>query len=184
MKIFGIGLSRTGTKSLTAALKILGYRISHYPCDKKTFKELSTGIYNLSILEKCDGITDITVVPFFPQVDRIYPASRFILTLREKESWLDSMEKHFAVNPLSNILPDFLYERKTRRFLRAAVYGIYTFNRERMSYVFDAHLTKVREYFHDRKEKLLEMDITAGEGWEKLCPFVDRDIPEKSFPRI
>lgn len=29
-KIFGIGLSRTGTRSLSYALKILGYKSVHY----------------------------------------------------------------------------------------------------------------------------------------------------------
>ena len=184
MKIFGIGLSRTGTKSLTAALEMLGFKIVHYPRDRKTYKELTTGIYNLSLLKEYDGITDITVVPFYPQLNVLYPGSKFILTLREKEAWLTSMENHFGKNPLSGTLPDFLYERKIRRFLWAAVYGSYTFNRERMAFVYDSHLQNARRYFRGSRERFLEIDITTGEGWEKLCPFLDRPIPTESFPRI
>ena len=69
MKIFGIGLSRTGTKSLSEALGIMGFKTAHYPCDRKTYIELTTGNYTLSILKKFDGITDITAVPFYPQLD-------------------------------------------------------------------------------------------------------------------
>jgi hypothetical protein len=29
---------------------------------------------------------------------------------------------------------------------------------------------------------LLIMDIAAGDGWDKLCPFVERDIPPMPFP--
>jgi len=184
MKIFGIGLSRTGTKSLTAALKMLGFKIIHYPHDRKTYKELTTGNCNLSLLKKYDGITDITIVPFYPQIDILFPGSKFILTLREKEAWLASMKNYYGGKPLPVLLPDFFYERKIRRFLRAAVYGCYTFDRERMSYVYDSHLQKVRRYFDGSREKLLEIDITAGEGWEKLCPFLGRPVPTQPFPRI
>lgn len=184
MKIFGIGLSRTGTKSLTAALEMLGFKIAHYPCDRKTFQELTTGMYNLSLLEEYDGITDITVVPFYPQLDALYPGSKFILTLRGKEAWLASMENHFGKNSLPVRLPDFLYERKIRRFLRAAVYGSYAFNRERLSYVYDSHLQNARQYFRGSRERLLEINITAGEGWGGLCPFLNRPIPTAIFPRI
>lgn len=184
MKIFGIGLSRTGTKSLTSALETLDFNIAHYPCDRKTYKELTIGKYNLSILENYDGITDITVAPFFPHLDRLYPGSKFIFTLREKETWLKSMENHFGKNPLPKVLPDLLFERKIRRFLRAAVYGTYTFDRERMAYVYDSHLKNVREYFKEKEKQLLEINITNGEGWEKLCPFLEKAVPPDPFPRV
>ena len=32
-KVLGIGLSRTGTRSLTFALNQLGIRVEHFPCD-------------------------------------------------------------------------------------------------------------------------------------------------------
>lgn len=184
MKIFAIGLSRTGTRSLTEALKRLGYRIAHYPVDRKTFRELTAGQYRLSILDEFDGISDITSVPFFPQLDKHYPGSKFILTVRDRESWLRSMENHFRYNPLSYLVPDLLTERKMRRFLRAAVYGCYTFNRERMSYVYDLHHERVREYFKDDLHRLLVIDIVSGQGWETLCPFLDKPMPNEPFPKI
>jgi len=30
MRVFGVGLSRTGTTSLVAALRLLGYHTTHY----------------------------------------------------------------------------------------------------------------------------------------------------------
>jgi Sulfotransferase domain len=39
------------------------------------------------------------------------------------------------------------------------------------------------EYFKDRSEELLVLNITAGEGWTKLCPFLNKQIPSVSFPR-
>src|SRR5207237_3908 len=39
VKVFGIGLSRTGTTSLTRALELLGYRAKHYPTAESHFEE-------------------------------------------------------------------------------------------------------------------------------------------------
>jgi hypothetical protein len=83
-KVFGIGLGRTGTKSLAYALRQLGINVVHYPDDLKTYQELSTGNYNFSLLQTLDGITDITVAPFYPHLDDLFPGSKFILTVREK----------------------------------------------------------------------------------------------------
>jgi len=49
-KIFGIGLRRTGTKSLAGALNLLGIRTKWFPQDAQTYRELIMGEYRLSIL--------------------------------------------------------------------------------------------------------------------------------------
>jgi hypothetical protein len=28
------------------------------------------------------------------------------------------------------------------------------------------------------------MDVTKGEGWEQLCPFLGLDVPVEPFPKI
>lgn len=181
MKVFGIGLSRTGTKSLTMALNMLGINVIHYPDNDTILQELITGNYNFSILHDYDGITDITVAPFYAQLDQIFPNSKFILTVRDKESWLKSLESHWAHRPAFNGRENTT-KMQVRRLLRAAVYGTYSFNRERMSYVYDLHYKNVLDYFKDRPESLLVINICQGEGWEKLCPFFNLSQLEEPFP--
>ncbi|MGV9141858.1 MAG: sulfotransferase family protein, partial [Promethearchaeota archaeon] len=183
-KIFCIGLSRTCTKSLTMALDILGFNVIHYPDDPLTFKELSSGNYNLSLLNDYDGIADITVSPYFAQLDKIYPNSKFILTIREKESWLRSLKKHWEDRPPFQDKNETPIHMKVRRFLRAAVYGTYKFNRERMSYVYDIHNKNVLDYFKDKPNSLLILDIYGGEGWSKLCKFLNTTQIQGPFPDV
>ena len=45
------------------------------------------------------------------------------------------------------------------------------------------HERRVRAYFADRPDDLLVIDISAGEGWEALCPFLGVPVPDKPFPR-
>jgi len=182
-KIFGIGLSRTGTRSLTRALKDLGFKIAHFPNDRVTYKELCKGQFNFSLLKDHDGITDITTIPYYKQLDATYPNAKFILTIRDKEKWLVGIEGHFHRIQMPKILPDILTKNKVRRFLRAAVYGTYHFNKERMSYVYDAHYKQVIQHFKGREHKLLIINITGGEGWEKLCPFLGVPIQTEPFPK-
>jgi hypothetical protein len=183
-KIFGIGLSRTGTRSLTGALQMLGYDCSHYPIDEDTYVELSNGQYDLTLLKYHDGLTDITTAPFYEQFDKTYPGSKFILTVRDKDSWLRSCSAHWYNRPAfkDTTDPDEEVHLKMRQFLRSSVYGCYNFIPDRFSWVYDRHVRQIMDYFKDRPGDLLIMDICAGEGFEKLAPFLDRPIPAMPFP--
>lgn len=181
-KVFGIGLSRTATKSLTLALNILGISVIHYPNNAATYHDLVTGNYKFSVLEDFQGITDITVVPYYAQLDKLFPGSKFILTTRDRTDWLNSMETHWKDKPIVEDAGGDITKIKLRQFLRAAVYGIHNFDRERLGYIYDLHHKNVLEYFRDRPEDLLIINICQGEGWDKLCPFLRQPLPTRMFP--
>jgi Sulfotransferase domain len=183
-KVFGLGLSRTGTRSLTSGLQMLGFDCSHYPIDEDTYIEIANAQYDLTLLRYFDGLTDITTIPIYQQLDKQYPGSKFILTLREKESWLGSVSRHYYNRPAFKDVedPDEEVHLRMRQFLRAAVYGCYNFCRDRFSWVYDQHVRDVQAYFKDRPEDLLVINICEGEGFERLAPFLDRPVPAEGFP--
>ncbi|AFY31843.1 sulfotransferase family protein [Calothrix sp. PCC 7507] len=182
-KIFGIGLSCTGTNNLNLALNMLGFNVAHCPDDEVTLQELMIGKYDFSLLYEFDGITDITVAPFYAQLDNLFPGSKFILTICDKKSWLHSVANHFGISMFTG-LPSNENIMFLRRMLRVAVYGSYTFNESRFSYVYDLHYNNVVNYFKKRPDSLLIININAGEGWEKLCPFLELPILEQPFPFV
>jgi hypothetical protein len=179
-KVFGLGLSKTGTSSLTEALNLLGIKTIHYPHDRRTHEQLRNGDYRLDILSDYQGVTDISVAPYFAQLDRVWPASKFILTLRDIDSWLGSAELHWRLL-LETWDRDAQFQRFTE-FIVASVYGTTAFNRERFSYVYDAHVRNVLAYFQNRPGDLLVLDICGGQGWETLCPFLGVPVPRERFP--
>lgn len=180
-KIFGIGLSQTGNESLTLALNMLGFNVAYAPDDEVTLTELMAGKYDLTILNDFDGITDITVASFYAHLDEIFPDSKFILTIRDKESWLKAIEAQFGERVFEG-LPSNENTMLLRRMLRTAVYGIYSFDKQQFSNVYDLHYKNVIEYFTNRPESLLILNIYAGEGWEKLCTFLNSPVLDKPFP--
>ena len=163
IKIFGIGLSRTGTLSLTEALKELGYMTIHYPPIPKFFE----------IIDEYDAFTDITVSCNYKILDKKYLGSKFILTIRNKESWLKSCENHLKVS----ILKD-----KWQYQVRKKTYGTIKWDKFlfRKSYI--NHLIDVYKHFEKRSKDILILDIINGEGYEKLCPFLGRKVINKKFP--
>jgi hypothetical protein len=176
LKVFGIGLSRTGTMSLTQALTLLGIRTQHYPNDKRTQDELKAGQYKLSILQKFQALTDIPVSPYYAQFDSLFPRSKFILTTRSTDDWLRSVDNHFQ-----------LYVRQRRDefddFVFACVYGSLQFNAERFAFVKELHERNCRAYFADRPEKLLVLDLRQeGDAWGKICSFLGCAVPNEAFP--
>jgi hypothetical protein len=175
MRIFGLGLSRTGTSSLASALQMLGYAARHHP----EVTVIMGRLWQLSRreLRRFDAFTDIPVIPFYKQLDVRYPGSKFILTLRDVDAWVESCRRY------RRFQPGFAASRKALA-IRRAVYGTERFDADRFRAVYQDHVADVRMYFRERKNDLLEMSVCDGEGWEKLCPFLGLPIPDAAFPHV
>lgn len=156
-KVFGIGLSKTATTSLARAMHMLGFSVCSY---SECFANI----------ERKDFARDLLVVTTYKWLDRRFPGSKFVYTVREKEKWLNSCERHFA-------------NLRWGDNLRLGVYGAPVFDRGLFWDAYCRHDADVREYFADRPGDLLIIDITAGAGWKQICDFVGAEIPDTPFPR-
>ncbi|MEV5880817.1 sulfotransferase family protein [Streptomyces sp. NPDC052101] len=182
-KVFGLGLSRTGTLSLTAALRTLGFDIAHYPADQGTYHALLKGTARFPLLAERDGITDITVVPYYEELDLAWPGAKFILTVREEADWLRSCERHWQ-RPIETKADQGEVYLDLQRFLRAAVYGCHAFQPQRFARVYRRHIEQVKRYFAGREGDLLVLDICGGQGYELLARFLGVPVPDEPFPEL
>ena len=162
-KIFGIGLSRTGTTSLTTALEILGFSAIHLPT-------------TMEQIDACDAATDTPVAATFRLLDTKYPGSRFIYTTRDREPWLKSCEWLWVRN--SDYFKQSVFLRKVHIWL----YGSGQFDRSGFMAAYDRHQNDVLGYFAERPDDLLVLDICGGAGWDKLCFFLNLPVPKVPFP--
>lgn len=181
VKVFGVGLSCTGAHLLTAALHILGFDTVYYPTDRATLDTLARGDARFPLLEHYDGITDITVVPYYEALDRAWPGSKFILTVHDIDSWLGYCAAEWTA-PVADEIAWCPVRRGVQQFLWAAVYGSYEFNEERFRRVYQRHVEDVIRYFAERTRDLLVLDIFAGDGYERLAPFLGAPTPRVPFP--
>jgi hypothetical protein len=159
-KVFCLGYAKTGTSSISKALSILGYRSVHW---------LRAGIKPkegwISYIKKCkyDAFADMPIIKkgFFKTLDREFPDSKFILTTRDTESLLKSWENYFTEEHLAIKSEE---------------------DRKKVKIFYERHNEQVVDYFKDKPSQLLIMNIFENDGWDKLCKFLDKPVPNVPFP--
>jgi 3'(2'),5'-bisphosphate nucleotidase len=173
-KIFGIGLSKTGTTSLARALETLGYKTRDYlGITKYVAGDLSS--INLQEIDANDAFTDTPIPSFYKELDEKYTNSKFILTTRDMDDWLKSCKKQFTKRMVTR-------QTEATSQLHTDLYGCFEFDREKYVNGYTRFVNGVIDYFKDRPQDLLVIDICGGETWEKLCAFLDQPVPDIPFP--
>jgi hypothetical protein len=168
-KVFGIGISRTGTTSLTSALELLGIPTVHWPSSMRDF-------------ELFRGATDVTVACRFKELDLIFPHSLFIYTERDSESWLRSVIAHYNQVANAAVLRDATEAFQLEADIR--IYGRLNPLDLEFPGAYRRHHEQVMQYFHDKEDRLLRMNIERGDGWQKLCSFFQVPEPAVPFPHL
>ena len=167
MKVFGVGLSRTGTQSLSDALNILGIRCIHYPA-------------SLDEIEGYDAATDTTVAAYYKQLDTKYPKSKFVLTVRNNlKAWLESMRYLFEEFSVVSKMSE--KQKIVATDVRMKLYGTTKYDTAKLLQSYYRHSADVMGHFKNRTNFLI-MDICSRDGWDALCPFLDKPIPTVPFP--
>lgn len=170
MKVFCIGFQKTGTTSLGQALEILGHRV----CGP-------VGVTNPDIRKKAlawavekvpdyDAFQDNPWPLLYKEMDRLYPESKFILTTRHPRSWIKSAKKYFGY-----------YESAAEVWIYDGV-GTPIKNQKRFLKRYKEHNNEVRQYFKDRPNDFLEIDLGKGHGWNEICDFLGCEVPDCPFP--
>lgn len=199
-KVFGIGLSRTGTSSLDSALAALGLITIHFPSDPLTRGEIAGhlaagGPLRLSVLESVDAISDTPVCCVYQGLDAAYPGSRFVLTIREEADWLRSCEAYWRKPRGSRRTGLRVAFRRARmatsggldfsayvRLVNRHLYGTELFESARFAAARRRYEDEVARHFQGREDQLLRLDICSGQGWPELCDFLDVERPATPFP--
>lgn len=168
-KLFCIGFHKTGTKSLAKALRILGHRVTGPNGVRDPDIEQNVLDMAYKIVKEYDAFQDNPWPIIYKELDKKYPNSKFILTLRDSKRWINSQVRHFG-------------HRETP--MRKWIYGIGCPEGNEEIYVkrFEDHNKEVMNYFKSRSNDLLVLDFEKGDGWEKLCPFLGAEIRKDAFP--
>lgn len=175
-KIFGIGLSRTGTTSLHLALVCMGKASIHYP--EFAVSRWMHGDFKQDTLSDFDSCSDIPAAIYFRELDKRYPGSKFILTTRDEQSWIASTQEWWEKSSPSNKNTLF------RDMVRLAAYGSTAHSNDRFLQRYRQHLRQVRNYFSLRPHSFLELDISEKDKWGKLSTFLNLPKPNIAYPHI
>jgi len=210
LKIIGAGFGRTGTMSLKAALEELGFgpcyhmsEVFQHPDHVAYWQAAASGktINWNAIFANYQSAVDWPSCAFYEELMRAYPNAKILLTVRDPESWYESVSNtiyqihhRVGVSLLSRILsyPSKIlittvqpHMKHTFRMQTAVIWdGTFAGNFEDKSYaiaVFNRHIQEVRQ--KASSDRLLVYNVK--EGWEPLCAFLGVAVPEdKPFPRL
>jgi len=170
-KVFCIGFHKTGTTSLEVALKTLGYRVTGPNGTKDP--DIAARVHDMAdeLVARFDAFQDNPWPVLYRDLDRKYPGSKFILTMRSPESWIASQVRDFG-----------LTETPMRKWIYGDHAGCPEGNEDVYLERYTRHNREVLEYFRDRPDDLLVLDLPGGDGWPELCAFLGHPVPDQPFP--
>lgn len=179
-KVFGLGLSRTGTTSLHASLMLMGLSSIHYPLSYRNLaRHWIDGDFSPIHTAPFRCYSDLPTPVFYRELDATHPGSKFVLTLRDADSWADSIERQYA-RPLPSSPKNPIRHR-----MRELAYGSVTFDRTRYLDAYRRHNDTVRAYFAARPDALLVLDLSRdADAWARLADFLDRPASARAFPHL
>ena len=178
-RVFCIGMNKTGTSTLKQCFEIL--RLGPIASPKTYDRAIRQQIEHFYKHKSYDAMLDMAerykafedrpwnMWSMYRHAYERFPDSRFILTVRDPESWWRSTERWITVTK-----PDVMarYEQHLR---------VHEPSKESMTESYLRYNAEVQAYFAD-SGRLLVMDIEKGDGWEKLCGFLGLPVPEAAFP--
>ena len=179
-KVFGIGLPKTGTKTLGECFKQLGFKHRSFDMGLAAQAKRNELENVLAEAGKYEAFEDWPWFLTYRELDQRFPGSKFILTLRkDTKAYVTSLRQH--------------HERQGIRkegFIKPHWWDdVFGFPPDQWDYQesakrYERHNREVLEYFKDRADDLLVVCWENGDGWDKLCSFLNKQCPDEALPHL
>lgn len=139
------------------------------------------------VYEGYDAAIDWPTTAFWERLMKYYPDAKIILTVRDAEGWYKSaMNTIFNPDNFKQLGPDTPEQRrKVVEMAREVVVEGYfggveaLKDKEAMCKKFNEHIEYVKSVVP--ADRLLVLGL--GEGWEPLCKFLGKEIPNEPYPK-
>ncbi len=188
-RLIGASVGRTGTQSVAAAVGQLGLscygmkdvitRGDHAAAWSTALSGGPTPDWEI-LFAGYDATIGWPMCFFVEQLVSDFPDARFLLTLRDAESWFESIERSWKVLARLRMFRFVPRVRGALSVIEPIMHrlGGVPPDRERAIPAYEQHLAHVRAVIPP--ERLLAYNIT--DGWQPLCHFLDVSVPAVDFP--
>jgi len=170
-RVFCVGLGKTGTGTFAECMTRLGFWHRTGPgAWGLLMREAGKVQPLLQLATHYDGVDDFPWPYLYRELAETFPDARFVLTRRQDpETWYASLCNH--------------YDRAGPSLELRKAYGVHSPHEARNELIalYEQHNRAVADCL-GRTGRLLELCWDAGDGWEKLCHFLDIDVPDEVFP--
>jgi len=188
LKVIGAGLGRTATFSLKFALEYIGVGPCYHMSEVFAGARRNVALWLDVVAGKPDwdaifdgfqSTTDYPACAYWRELSVHYPDAKVILTVRDANSWFDSVSE--------TIFSDQMHDSLKGSPLEAMMKGV----------IFDNFGDRVRDrsfmtdWFERHNQSVIDtipadrlLVFSPKEGWEPLCDFLGVAAPDVPFPRI
>ena len=176
-KVIGLGLIKTGTKTLGSCLRELGY--NHISNRRDLLIDFRRGSLQ-RMFDVCDEYDSFEDWPYPLAYKELYERygsnARYVLTVRSSSAvWLASLKAHcLRSHPTSH-----------SRLLSLRFSYPHGLEAEHIAF-YERHNAEVKAFFTERgAEHLLKVICWEdGNGWQDLCAHLEVDVPSIPFPHV
>ena len=187
LSVIGAGFGRTGTMSLKLALEALGlgrcyHMIEVFPNPAAPGLWLQALDGTLGDWEKLFAdygcTTDVPGCMFYRELAEAYPDAKLILTVRDPEAWFRSTQATIFAESTNDRLAG---NPELGEMMRKLVFGLFdgrVHDHDHCIAAFERWNAEVIAAIPP--ERLLVYDV--AEGWEPLCRFLGKAVPNTPFP--
>ena len=187
LQIIGAGLGRTGTASLKVALEMLGigrcYHMGEVVLEPRRIDQwlaVANGSADWeSIFEGYCATVDYPACTFWRELSEAYPDAKVLLSTRDAASWFESTNATILAPHLNDFIAPSPWGQMVKRTVWDTLDGRMG-DREFMVSYFERRNEEIRDAIPSKRLLVYEV----GEGWARLCEFLDVPVPDEPFPRI
>lgn len=199
MKVFCIGFNKTGTTSLSQIFWNNNFSVApqepfEYNLESYFYKNYSTYINMIKDDYYSDTLfqdVPFALPDFYKTLDKEFPNSKFILTIRDNEDeWYNSLIRFYKSGFLffnqPKIISGYVYEGIVFKYLTKALNSPKTHPYDEISLKnsYLNHIKDVKTYFKDRKDDLLVINLKDKDVIFKLEHFLDIKFNNKEIPHL
>lgn len=188
LQVIGVGWYRNSTLSLKVALEKLGYNKCYHmfefferPADEELWNPLIEGKdtdYD-KLFDGYQAAVDTPATIFTFELLKKYPNAKVILNQRDPKKWYESAkntiyaqgEKWQALYPHCKKVVHHHFNTQLEGKI---------FDEEYMIKRYTQHYEEVRKIVPENQR----IEFEASQGWEPLCKFLGKEIPNEPFPRL
>lgn len=199
-KVFCVGFHKTGTTSIETVFRNFGYCVGDQPIGEQMMFEVHGGHYD-RLIRFCETAQAFQDTPFcFPGIYRVldeaFADAKFVLTVRDSDAqWFQSLVRFHTARfssdkdrpPTETDLDAAVYRYRGYVLdLVKCCYGypdIALYDPLRYQQLYRDHNQSVMDYFRDRPDRLLVLNVAEPDAYQKLGEFLNVKVSTRCrFP--
>ena len=190
LKVIGAGVGRTGTYTLRSAINQLGLGPTHHMMELFEHMAVQLPLWRASVAGNLDwasiyhgyiSAVDWPTAAYFRELRKAYPEAKFILTVRNPESWAESFSEtiYTAIAGRDKAPPPMQPWINWATEVIAKTGFPDGLDKAGLVKAFNAHSDAVRETIPSKNLLVFEVK----QGWQPLCQFLGVPVPGMEFPK-